>query len=653
MRSLYLFLAVLATAGLQAQLVFPFEIDAPEDFTPTRVEMPGSPLRLQVLFIGGTDMVQTTATYGNEAGQTHAKEWHDFIGFTPDETGNSLGWVSVNHESIYRDDRIGDGGGMTTFRVERDPINGELIVMDQTLEDGRSGKFFNVDFANTVGETGMNCGGISSIVDGRIWTAEEWFRSSNSSINNGRFSNNNENGAGPYGIGYNPDGSSNTANQGVRDLRPFTVDAPEFPFMDGETIEKYENFNWMVEIDPRQAKAIRKQYNFGRQGFEGGAVSPDNRYIYLGVDATPGFWVRFEADTPGDFTQGRIQVYKHDGDEKWITIDQTKANMLDFTVQAVAAGATMYNRNEWVAVDPESGIIYWTETGRDAPAGSWNDELEAGAVLAPHHIELAAEQTARVQEMFPDSVITADGPGYRDYYGRVLAYNPETEEVSVVINGGPYFEESPTQDEYPDKHLSNPDGLNVMMIDGKPFLVICEDLNGETFGRMPFENTSDGAGAGLGIRHRMCEMFLLDLSIENATVNDLVRLTVTPLGAEITGAMPTPDGKSLLVNSQHPSGANPFPFNHSLTFAIHGFDDLTVSGLAEPEITNVEEFSIYPNPTLQEVYFNRTQDVALYNTQGQRLRVYRNVRMIDVSQLAAGVYYLRSAEGQIVELVKQ
>ncbi|MBC6993514.1 DUF839 domain-containing protein [Neolewinella lacunae] len=637
MRSLYILslLILLGASQASAQLVFPFEIDAPADYTPRRVVMPGSPLSLQVLFIGGTDMVQTTATYGNEAGQTHAKEWHDFIGFTPDTDGGSLGWVSVNHESIYRDDRIGDGGGMTTFRVKRDEITGDLVVMDQTLEDGRKGKFFNVDFANTVGETGMNCGGISSVVDGRIWTAEEWFRGDNSSINNGSFSNNNPNGSGPYGIG-------STTNQGVRDTADFTVDAPEFPFMDGETIRKYENFNWMVEIDPRQAKAIRKQYNFGRQGFEGGTVSPDNKYIYLGVDDTPAFWVRFVADTPGDFTKGEVQVFKHDGSQKWITISETKANMLDFSAQAIAVGATMFDRIEWVTVDPATGMIYMTETGADTPGSDWRAARAAGAVYAPHHQARAEEQGLTE----PDVNDT-----YRDYYGRVLKYDPTTEEISVQIEGGPFFAVSPTQADYPSKHLSNPDGLNVMTIDDHQFLVICEDLNGETFGRMPFENTS--AGAGMGIRHRMCELFLLDLEIEDATTEDLIRITATPLGAEITGAMPTPDGKSLLVNSQHPSGSNPFPFNHSLTFAIHGFDELTVSNLTAPDIEEGDAFNIYPNPTLQEVFLNKVQDIALYNAQGQRLQVYRNVSQIDVSLLPSGIYYLRNGEGQVVELVKQ
>ncbi len=607
--------------------------------------MPPSPLRLQTLFIGGIDLVQTTATYGNDANQTNAKEWHDFIGFTPDTTTESLGWISVNHESIYRDDRIGDGGGMTVFRVERDEESGDLNILDQNLEDGRAGKFFNVDFVNTVGETGMNCGGISSIVDGRIWTAEEWFRDDNASINYGNFSNYNQYDPAPVSypsaVGFDENSVGSGINQGVRDLRPFPVDAPEFPFIDGDTIAKYENFNWMVEIDPRQAKAVRKQYNWGRQGFEGGVVSADNKYIYLGVDATPAFFLRFEADTPGDFTQGTLSVYKHDAEEKWVELNNNSArNVLNLDSLSIEAGATMFNRNEWVAIDPTTGIVYWTETGRDYPAGAWRDEAEAGAVVAPHHAARAAAQGEN---------ITALSDEYWDYYGRVMQYDPETEEISVKIEGGPYFNESPSQTNYPDKHLSNPDGLNVMTIDEQQFLVICEDLNGETFGRMPAENGSGGSG----VRNRMCELYLLPITDGTATVDDLIRITVTPVGAEITGAIPTPDGKSLLVNSQHPSSENPFPYNHSLTFAIHGFDELTTTSLLPPSgVDEAVGLEIYPNPTLQTVFLNRRQDVALYNQTGQRLRVFRNVTQIDVSDLPSGAYYLRSDEGQLVKLIK-
>ncbi len=616
------------------QAIFPNEIVIPEGYVLESILMPPSPLDLQVLFVGGHDLVQTTSTYGNPAGQTIAKEWHDFIGFTPDETGESMGWVSINHEMIYRDDHIGDGGGMTVFRVERDPITGFLNVLDQELSDGRKGQFFNVDFVNTVGETGMNCGGISSLVDGRIWTAEEWFRSSNASVNGSSTR------PGPIGslplLPPDPRSSSERTvghNQGVRDTLPYLVSSDIAPF-DGIELEKYENFNWMVEIDPKEAVAVRKQYNWGRQGFEGGTIALDNQTVYLGVDATPAPWVRFVADTPGDFTSGTVEVFKHDAvGDKWIEIDNGDVDkMLNFADEAWAVGATMYNRVEWVALDPISGKIYWTETGRDNPGSRWVDEAAEGGVYAPHHIARAADQ-----------MVTDPGDSeYWDYYGRVLCYDPATEENTVVIEAGPYFEASPAEADYPGKHLSNPDGLVVMEIDEQSFLVICEDLNGTSFGRMPD-----------GISNRTCEVYLLNLSTEDPTIDDLVRLTAVPAGAEVTGAFPTPDGKSLLLNSQHPVNTNPFPFNHSLTFAIHGFNELTVNNLGTPDMPNDVGFSIYPNPTTRSIHVREPMDLAIYNVAGQRIRVHRNVMEVDVSNLPAGSYFVQNGAGAVQQLIIQ
>ncbi len=615
----------LLVCNLIAQTTFLEDLEIPAGFAPPTVLMPPSPLNAQVLFVGGVDWVETTKTYGNEAGRAYAKEWHDFIGFTADETGGSLGWVSINHEAIYHDDRIGDGGGMTVFRVSRDPLSDQLVVMEQTLEDGRKGQFFNVDFANTVGETGMNCGGIVSTVDGRIWTAEEWFRGNNASINNGSYS-------GPDSNGAFPKAPGTPANQGVRDTAEFTVTSDIAGDFDGQTIAKYENFNYMVEIDPRQAVAIRKQYNWGRQGFEGGVVMPDNKTVYLGVDATPAFWLKFEAENAGDFTSGKLYVYKHDGTEKWIELDNSDFDgAFSIDAQAVAAGASMFNRVEWVAYDPQGGMVYFTETGRDNPGGAWAGEYDAGAVFPTHHVARATDQGT-----------TPETGDYADYYGRVMAFNPTTDELSVQIEGGPYFENSPDEASYPDKHLSNPDGLTVMEIDGQSFLVICEDLNGNSFGRTP---------AGVG--NRLCEMFLLDLSIETPGVDDLIRISAVPAGAEVTGAVATPDGKSLLVNSQHPSSSNPFPFNHSLTYAINGFNNLTVTGLDDPNWDNSSALQIYPNPTTRRVFLNQTTDVAIYDLNGRRLNVYRNISEIDVSHLPAATYFLQTASGEVRKLVIQ
>lgn len=600
----------LLLAGLATQAQVKFDPTIEVDYITDKVLFPGSPIHMQALFIGGVDMVQTTATYGNAAGTQTAKEWHDFIGFTPDTTGESLGWISVNHEMVVQDDKIGDGGGMTVFRVERDATTDTLIIVEQTLSDGRQGKFFNVDFANTVGETGMNCGGIVG-PDGRIWTAEEWWRGSNNDL-------------------ADRDKSDFTIGTGTANGQT----APNgFPGFDGQTIAKYENFNYMTEIDPREGVAVRKQYNWGRQPFEGGVILPDNKTVFVGVDDTPGYFTKFVADNAGDFTSGKTYVYKHDGSpSKWIEIDNQDLNkMLNFKAEATAVGATMYNRLEWCTYSTETGKVYVAETGRDNPGSRWIDEHTSGAVHAPHHMARATDQSTH-----PDSA------AYWDYYGRVLEFDPSTDEFEVLVEAGPYLDPTPTITNYPSVHLSNPDGLGMITIHDQDYILVMEDLNGTSYGRVP-----------AGVTNRTCEMFLLDLSITSPTVDDLVRIVVVPIGAEVTGGTSTPDGKTILVNSQHPSTDNPYPYNHSLTIALTGWDQLPSGYLKKPEVDPDVEFEVYPNPATRLLYLNRDMDVAIYNITGERIKVYRNVRQIDVSTYEKGTYFVRSDSGATKKIIIQ
>lgn len=627
-----LFILLIGSLSMSAQAkLFDEEIEIPAGFTPSELVMPPSPLTSQVLFIGGYDIVQTTPTYGNPAGRAIAKEWHDFIGFTPDYSGESVGWVTVNHEMIYEDDHIGDGGGMTAFRVTKNDQN-ELEVMQQELEDGRKGEFFNVDFVNTVGETGMNCGGIVG-ANGRIWTAEEWFRGNTASIWNGNF-------LGPdRPDSWNPHNPApSPGGIGVRDTAEFTIDAPEFPEVDGITIPKYQNFNYMTEIDPKQARAIRKQYNWGRAGWEGGAITSDGKYVYLGIDGSPAPWVRFVAETPFNFTKGQMQVYKHDRTpgNRWINVPMNVDNIFGgLTEYAWSVGATMYVRNEWVTIDPKTGVVYWSETGRDSGSSGPGILFNAltqntNALVAPHHDALAKER----------GFDSATDEGYQDYYGRVLFYDPRTDEVGVKIQGGPYFENSPAEADYPSKHLSNPDGLSIMEIDNTSFLLIQEDLNGTSFGRTPE-----------GVSNRLCELWLLEADLPDATVEDLVRITAIPAGAEVTGAIQI-DPNTILVNSQHPNANNPFPWNHSVTVAIHGFDRLTTSSFDEPNFDAVD-VNIFPNPTTRELYLSENRDCAIYDMSGKRLKVARNTDQIDVSDLAPGTYFIRFEDESIIKFIVQ
>ncbi len=604
--------ALLASSALFSQTNFNPRINI-SDWNSNEVLVPQSPMITQYLFIGGYHKVQTPAMYGNAPGEALAKQWHDFIGFTPDNNSSDLGWVSVNHEMVVQNDSIGDGGGMTVFKVRRDPATDSLIIVSQTLSDGRTGEYFAVDFTNTVGETGMNCGGICSS-DGRVWTAEEWMRYSNKDLAD-------------------------------RDTTMFTIGTGTstqpvsngFPGFNGETMEKYQNYNYMVEIDPTEAVAIRKQYNWGRQPFEGGCVMPDNKTVYLGADNTPGFFTKFVATTPGDFTSGTTYVYKHDATPShWVEIDNTDfTKMLNFESEAAMAQASMFNRLEWVT--EANGKVYFTETGRDNPASRWrNYASNFNTPYAPHHVARATAQSAEFGK-----ALTPDSTEYWDYYGRVLEYDPATDEVTVYLEGGPYFSVDPDVSSYPGNHLSNPDGISTFEVNGKTYLIIQEDLNGSSKGRTP-----------AGISNRACEIYLLDLDIQNPTLNDLVRIAVGPSGSEVTGARATPDGKTIMFNVQHPSTSNPFPFNNSVTVALTGWDNATI-GLEEAQWQGGENFKMYPNPATRVIHFDSVQDVAIYDNTGRRIKVLRAVREVNISGLTPGVYYVQNEEGQTQKLIVQ
>lgn len=611
-------LAILGLSALvsNAQTPFPMHIDTA--WSVKTVWMPKSPLTQQIIFVGGVDTVQTTATYGNPAGQTPAKQWHDYIAFVKaaQNPEGIIGSVIVNHEMIQKDVKIGDGGGMTMFKLKR-ANNGQLEVVEQTLNDGRKGKFFNVDFANTVGETGMNCGGISA-ANGRIWTAEEWMQSSNAGIN------------------VNGTGFTDTSDFVIGTTTP-----AGFPGFNGKTLKRYQNLNWMVEIDPVNAKAVRKQYNWGRAGWEGGVVMDDNKTVYLFEDASPGILAKFVATTANDFTAGQLYIYKHDAPSKWITIENNLDTLKDLNTVAIRRGATMFNRLEWG--QKHNGKIYICETGRDA--FNYNSGNAKKGIISQSLVDGYKTRYKIVKGVnFPGTDAQAADSvrlgKFYDYYGRVLEFDPATNLVRSYIEGGPLAAASASQDRsvYPTKHLSNPDGIDFMTINGKGYMIIQEDLNGISWNRMP-----------AGITQTNCETYLLDMSIQNPTYNDLIRITASAPGAEITGATMI-DDNTMLINCQHPSTSNTFPYNNSLTYAITGFK-ANATSIVNTLNKNDEAFTIYPNPTSREIHFNTTTDVAIYNSLGVRIKVARDVNMLNIEELTPGAYFIRNAQGQTQKFI--
>ena len=196
-------------ASVNAQSIFP-AIDT--NFRTKSVIVTGSPVKAVPVFIGGKDTV--LASNGKYA---LAKQGHDFVTYAPINAAapSDSGYVVVNHELQEKNNLLGDGGGMTVFKVRK--------KSDGSWE--KYGQFKNVDFS-AVGNTVANCGGITA-PNGRIWTAEEWMVPSNKSL-----------------------------ATGMTDTSDFTI--PVGAAFAGKAIKKYQNFNWMVEIDPAKAKAVKK-----------------------------------------------------------------------------------------------------------------------------------------------------------------------------------------------------------------------------------------------------------------------------------------------------------------------------------------------------------------------------------------------------------
>ncbi|MES2477462.1 MAG: alkaline phosphatase PhoX [Bacteroidota bacterium] len=617
MKKLLLLSTIGVCAFAQADAQIPFPVHIATDWTTQTVLMPKSPLMYQNIFIGGLDTVQTTNTYGFAGGGVPAKQWHDYIAFVKDSAAvGDLGWVVVNHEMTTKNDYVGDGGGMTTFKLKR-TAGDKLEVVKQTLPDGRTGKFFNVDFVNTVGETGMNCGGITK--NGRVWTAEEWMQSSNSAIYAG--------------------------GTGFRDTTDFVIGTTTpagFPAFNGKTLKRYQNLNWLVEVNPKTAKAVRKQYNWGRAGWEGGVIMDDNKTVYMFEDGSPGILGKFVASTPGDFTVGQMYVYKHDALTKWLAIENNLDTLVNLNTVAIRRGATMFNRLEWGAVS--GGKIYICETGRDAFA--YNSGIALKGVISPSLVDGYKIRYKIVNGVdFPGTdAAAADSVRngrFFDYYGRVIEFDPATDAVRSYIEGGPYTATATSKDlpYYPSKHLSNPDGIDFLTVKGKTYMMIEEDLNGSSYNRMPN-----------GFTQTVCELYLLDMSIANPTISDLQRLSACAPGAEITGAVQI-DNKTILVNSQHPNSSNIAPYNNSLTYAISGFDGSDKLSIFEQAEVKTNAFSVYPNPAARELHLSKVMDVAIYSVTGARIKVLRNTQTVDVTDMASGTYFIRSAEGETVKFI--
>ncbi len=294
--------------------------------------------------------------------------------------------------------------------------------------------------------------------------------------------------------------------------------------------KKYLNYGWMIEVDPKTHQAVKKLKSFGRYRHEDAQCMPDGKTIYLTSDNKPAILFKFIAKEKGNYDTGKLYAYQQSKDGEsgnWMELPMEEDSLLNIIVVAVRKKATMLISNEWIeAVDNK---LYITESGTDE--FNFDEEIAMGGLPAKHLNELCKDKSSSKND-------------YKDPFGRILELDLTTNKMRVLLNGGVSRKDSRFC-------FSSPDAMTSVTIKGKKYLVISEDTNGN-------KNGSESANVSAkGETYN--EVYFLDLSIKNPTLEDLQRFMVAPEGCETTGNMFTPDGKTYFVSIQHPSITNPPP----------------------------------------------------------------------------------------------
>lgn len=590
-------LCLLATLGA-ANAALP---DIDTNFLASTHVVPADPYKTRILFRGAIDTVTT-----GDGRRTLAKDWNDFNGFVPIDGRNDSGYLIVSHEMVQADAVLGDGGGMSVMTLKKG-VDGWNVV------DHPKGKFRAIDFS-TVGGTLANCGG-AILPNGHIMTAEEWGQTSN---------------AGIAVLAKDPKDTTHTIMTGITDTSDWTITKFNGQTI-SRTIPRYLNYNWMVEVDPASGKAVRKHYEMGRFDHESGLFMPDGKTVYLTDDFTPAVFFKFVAETSGNYDVGQLYAYKQSDDGatgSWIALPMDIDTILVAREVALRRGATAFTRHEWTALS--GGKVYITETGRDKSADHYKWSKK-GATIAKHlreRLPAGTSVTLYNGETKGDSTIT-------DYYGRVLVFDPALERMSVLLEGGRGVANTA-------KHLSNPDGLSATRIGDRNYLLVQEDLNGLSQGRVSAE--AEAAGRNI------CEAYLLDLEAP-ATIDNLKRVVVGPAGSELTGGIFTPDGTTMFINPQHPDAKLAAPYNTSYTLAVWGFDANITRIAGRP--ARGRNLGVAVDPVGRWAQFDRAIDVKIHDAAGTRIGSYQGVNAIDLAPFRAGTYFLDAGKDGVHRIVIQ
>ena len=296
-------------------------------------------------------------------------------------------------------------------------------------------------------------------------------------------------------------------------------------------------FGWVVEVNPMDPNHVPvKRTALGRFKHEGATVhlSRDNRaVVYMGDDERFEYVYKFVSKNkvrPGGFEpnkhvldEGALYVLKiaETGNKgEWVLLEQGKngltsdkgfSSQADVVVRcrqaADTVGATTMDRAEWIAVHPNTGMVYVALTNNGERGKPGSPDVNPANPRANN----VFGQILQIEEEGGDAASTVCAWGHF-----VLAGNPPSE----AAGGG-------KRDVF-----GSPDGV---VVDARGVMWICTDVSTSTINK--------GAYAGMGNNQ---------LLAANPMTGEIRRFLTGPRGCELTATVLSPDLRTLFVNIQHP-----------------------------------------------------------------------------------------------------